>query len=71
MAQVRELLALSDHDDNPCEDVDNLVQVQLGEIDRKIADLTGLRDQLNRMLHSCQGERIGDCRIVGALGRRS
>src|SRR3546814_11558685 len=31
MAQVRELLALSDHDDNPCADVDNLVEVQLGE----------------------------------------
>lgn len=71
MAQVRELLALSDHDDNPCADVDNLVQLQLGDVDRKIADLTELRSQLNRMLDSCQGERIGDCRIVEALCRRS
>src|SRR3546814_9979989 len=69
MAPVRELLALSDHDDNPCTNVDNLVEVQLGEIDRIIADLTGLRDQLNRMLRSCRGERICNGRSVGARGR--
>src|SRR3546814_1263322 len=43
MAQVRELLDLSDHDDNPCADVDNLAEVQPVEIVRKISDLTGIR----------------------------
>lgn len=70
MAQVRQLLALSDHDDKPCEDVDQLLQQQLGEIERKIADLTALRTELSQMARSCQGERIGDCRIVESLGRR-
>ncbi len=67
MAQVRQLLALSDHDDKPCENVDRLVQEQLGEIDRKIADLTLLREELGQMLRSCLGERIGDCRIIETL----
>lgn len=70
MAQVRQLLALSDHDDKPCEDVDQLVHLQLGEIERKIADLSRLRDELSQMARSCKGERIGDCRIVDSLGRR-
>ncbi|MFW2448694.1 MAG: MerR family DNA-binding protein [Qipengyuania pacifica] len=35
MAQVRELLALSDHDAKPSQDIDQLVSQQLVEIDRK------------------------------------
>ncbi len=71
MAQVRELLALSDHDDKPCKDVDKLVQHQLVEVDRKISDLTALRDELGQLLHSCQADRIGDCRIVESLSRQN
>lgn len=71
MAQVRELLALSDHDDKPCQDVDRLVQGQLVEIERKLADLTSLRDELGQMLRSCQADTIGDCQIIESLGRKS
>ncbi len=46
MSQVRELLALSDHDEKPCEDVDELVHQQLREVERKIADLNLLRTEL-------------------------
>lgn len=69
MAQVRELLALSDHDDKPCEDVDQLVQRQLLEVERKISDLSALRDELGQMLRSCEADRIGECRIVESLAR--
>ena len=67
MAQVRELLALSDHEDKPCRDVDQLVQRQLGEVARKIADLTALRSQLSALIDSCKGGTVGDCRIIEAL----
>lgn len=70
MAQVRQLLALSDHDDKPCEDVDRLVGQQLADVERKIADLSLLRAELSQMARSCNGERIGECRIVESLGRR-
>lgn len=70
MAQVRQLLALSDHADKPCGDIDLMVQNQLAEVDEKIADLTQLRTELAQMLRSCQSERIGECRIVESLGRR-
>jgi Cu(I)-responsive transcriptional regulator len=71
MAQVRELLALSDDSDKPCEDVDELVRGQLAEVDRKITDLSALRDQLGQMLQACQADRIAECRIVESLGRGS
>lgn len=71
MAQVRELLALSDREDKPCADVDRLVQSQLVEVDRKICDLTALRNELGRLLQSCNADRIGDCRIVESLARPS
>lgn len=70
MAQVRELLALSDHEEKPCDDVDQLVQQQLREVERKIADLNLLRAELSQMARSCQGEVIGNCRIIESLGRR-
>ncbi len=71
MAQVRELLALSDHDEKPCQDVDQLAQQQLAEVERKIADLSALRDELGQMLRSCQADKIGECQIIGSLGRHS
>ncbi len=73
MAQVRELLALSDRDDKPCQDVDRLARSQIDEVQRKIDDLTAMRDELSRMLAACDTDEIGQCRIVESLanGARS
>lgn len=67
MAQVRELLALSDRDDKPCQDVDRLARSQIDEVQRKIDDLTAMRDELSRMLAACDTDKIGQCRIVESL----
>lgn len=69
MADVRELLALSDRADKPCEDVDRLAQRQLDEIERKIADLSKLRIELGQIVGSCGAKRIDECGIVESLGR--
>lgn len=69
MAQVRELLALSDRVDNPCQVVDELVREQLEEVEQRILDLSSLRDELRLMLRSCEANRIGECRIVESLAR--
>jgi len=71
MAQVRELLALSDHEDKPCANVDQMARVHLAEVERKVADLTALANNLNAMLDACDGKRIGKCRIVESLARRA
>ncbi|WP_133365524.1 MerR family transcriptional regulator [Qipengyuania sediminis] len=70
MAQVRRLLALSDSADKPCEDVDLLVEEQIAEVDRKIADLSALRFELWQMLEACKGSRIAECHVVESLARR-
>lgn len=69
MAQVQELLALSDRADKPCQEVDKLVRDQLEEVERKILDLSSLRDELRLMLRSCEANRIGECQIVESLAR--
>jgi Cu(I)-responsive transcriptional regulator len=67
MAQVRELLALSDRADKPCQKVDELVREQLEEVEQKIVDLSSLRNELRLLLRSCEANSIGECRIVESL----
>ncbi|WP_448203027.1 MerR family transcriptional regulator [Azospirillum sp. sgz302134] len=65
---VRAMLALADQPDRPCGEVDAMVVEQLHEVERKIADLQRLREELDRLAHQCRGGgRVADCRIVEAL----
>jgi Cu(I)-responsive transcriptional regulator len=65
---VRAMLDLVDQPDRPCGEVDALVLEQLHEVERKIADLQRLRDELNRLAHQCRSDgRMADCRIIEAL----
>jgi Hg(II)-responsive transcriptional regulator len=65
---VRALLALADQPDRPCCEVDDLVVEQLHEVERKIADLMRLREELDRLAHQCRSDgRIAECRIIEAL----
>lgn len=65
---VRELLTLSDDRSQPCEAVDALARVHLGETDRKIRDLKALRAELARVLAACGRGSVGDCKIIETLG---
>ena len=64
---VRELLKLSDGRDRPCGDVDQIARTHLADVDRKIADLVVMRDELNAIIDSCGHGTVADCRIIGAL----
>lgn len=65
--QVRSLVALADHREEDCAMVDHLALENLTTIERKIADLTILKEQLTGLLSSCQGGTVADCRIIDAL----
>ena len=65
--QVRALLGLADHKDNDCCAVDEMARDQVGEIERKIADLKALKRELNHLIGQCQRGTIAECRIIGAL----
>ena len=66
-ATIRELLKLSDRPDLPCDSVAEIARVQRDEMDARIARLTELRSELDRMITACAGGPIKDCRIVEAL----
>ncbi len=65
--QIRALLALADQRGHDCADVDAIARAHLGEVERKIADLTALRRQLRELIGSCSRGVVADCRIIEAL----
>ena len=67
---VRELLTLCDDKDQSCEAVDGIARAHLNEIDRKVADLTALRNELDRVIGSCRHGTVADCKIIETLGPR-
>jgi Cu(I)-responsive transcriptional regulator len=64
---IRELLSMADHPAMPCGEVDALAQRHLQEVERRLARLASLRDELQRMLTQCQGGAVDDCRIIEVL----
>ena len=65
--QVRSLLDFSDQRDDDCCRVMSMTAQHLQEVEKKIADLTALKEHLATLLASCQGGRVSDCRIIDAL----
>jgi DNA-binding transcriptional MerR regulator len=64
---VRELLKLAAHGEEPCEEVDQLTARHLETTEKKIEALTRLRRELRDTLDSCKGGRIAECRVIQAL----
>ncbi|MGJ4885577.1 MULTISPECIES: helix-turn-helix domain-containing protein [unclassified Bradyrhizobium] len=65
--QVRDLLDLADQRDRSCDAVDVIAGQHLAEIERKIADLVALRDELADVIGRCKHGTVADCRIIEAL----
>lgn len=65
--QVRELLGLADQADRSCAEVDVIARQHLDEVERKIADLAAMRDELTEVLGRCQRGTIAECRIIETL----
>ena len=68
LEQVLALLDLADRRDQPCENVDELVESHLADVARKIADLEALQRELGYLLSQCGRGTIAECRIIEALG---
>jgi len=67
LAQVRQLLSLSDQQDRSCAAVDEIARQHLTEVERKIADLNSLRRELGTIIDECGCGTIAKCRIIDAL----
>jgi Cu(I)-responsive transcriptional regulator len=65
---IRDLLSLASRDDQDCSEVDRITAEHLAAVERKIADLARLAEELRRISSCCQGGRsIAECRIIEAI----
>ena len=67
VAECRQLLSLYDDTGRESADVKEIATAKLVEIDRKIAELKGLRDVLSHLVEHCHGDHRPDCPIIDEL----
>ena len=65
--ECRQLLSLYGDSHRESADVKSIAEVKLGEIDRKIAELIGLRDTLRHLVDHCPGDTRPECPILDGL----
>ena len=65
--ECRQLLSLYGDRARSSADVKAIAEAKLTEIDRKIAELAGLRKTLEHLVHSCHGDERPDCPILDEL----
>src|SRR5918994_4053441 len=66
-AAIRDLLKLSDDPDQPCEAVTRIAARRLEEIKERIERLRALKAELERMIETCRGRKVSECRILETL----
>jgi len=64
---IRELIKLSKSPEMPCTDAHHIANAHLLEIQQKIARLSNLQLELDRIAALGDKGRIGDCKILEAL----
>ncbi|MBC9249535.1 Cu(I)-responsive transcriptional regulator [Pseudomonas alcaligenes] len=65
--EVGKLLALWQDRERASADVKALAQAHITELNRKIGELTALRDTLDELVQHCQGDHRPDCPILRDL----
>ncbi|MEC7762684.1 MAG: Cu(I)-responsive transcriptional regulator [Pseudomonadota bacterium] len=66
--ECRALLALYQDKSRASAEVKKIAEGHLAEIEKKIADLTSMRDTLSHLVHCCHGDDRPDCPILADLG---
>lgn len=67
MDDLRALLELSDRPEGSCELADEIAGRHLAAVEAKIAKLTALKGELERMLSQCSHGAVAECRVIEAL----
>ena len=68
VGDIRQLLALTDEPDRPCDEVDAIARRHLAEIQSRIRRLNALKAEVSRMINQCAQGKVADCRIIDVLG---
>ena len=64
---IRALLVLQDEPEQSCAVADQIARARLVEVEHRIASLTALKAELQRMVTSCSHGRVDQCRVIEAL----
>ena len=68
--EIRALLAYRDAPEQPCEDVNALLDEHIGHVVRRIGELETLKHELKQLRDLCRSVRTTeDCRIMRSLNR--
>lgn len=67
MEEIRTLLQLQDDPAQPCAVADAIATARLEDVERRIARLERLRDELRKMVQQCAAGRVGECRVIETL----
>ena len=68
---IRALLALQDEPGQSCLAADQIARARLAEVQHRIASLTALKAELERMITGCSHGRVDQCRVIEALADHS
>jgi len=64
---IRTLIEMQHHPMRSCEQADAIATAQLAAIDSRIARLTALKEELERMADCDRHGRVRDCRVIEIL----
>ena len=64
---IRTLLVLQDEPRQSCAAADVIARARLAEVRQRIASLSALQVELERMIRSCRRGRVADCRVIEAV----
>ena len=65
--RIRELLRLWNDRKRPSSEVKRIAEAHVAELDKKIAELTALRDSMKDLARRCHGDQRPDCPILADL----
>lgn len=69
--ECRQLLSLYGDRQRESAEVKAIAKAKLGEIDRKIAELRGLRDMLQHLVSNCHGDSRPECPTIEGLAGKA
>lgn len=64
---IRMLLTLQDQPGQSCAAADAVARSRLEEVEQRIAGLTALKIELERMISGCARGRVNECRVIEVL----
>jgi Cu(I)-responsive transcriptional regulator len=67
LEEIRQLLSLWQDKNRSSADVKTLVTNHIAELDRKIAEMSAMRDTLSNLAKTCSGNTRPDCPILNGI----